>query len=67
MECNSEKGERPAEEFVRGLYRERSLTSKELKNRLRALDALAEGKLRPELPSEGVQGAQAGLPVPPAN
>jgi 5-methylcytosine-specific restriction endonuclease McrA len=53
MECNSEKGERPAEEFLRGLYRERRLTAKELKNRLRAHDALVAGKLRPEMPSEG--------------
>jgi 5-methylcytosine-specific restriction endonuclease McrA len=59
MECNSEKGERLAEEFVRGLYRERSLTAAELKNRLRALDALAAGKLRPTIPSEGGPGSQA--------
>jgi hypothetical protein len=58
MECNSQKGERSAEEFVRSLYRERSLTAAELKNRLRALDALAAGKLRPALPSEGGPGSQ---------
>jgi hypothetical protein len=58
MECNSEKGERPAEEFVRGLYRERSMTAAELKNRLRALDALAAGKLRPTIPSVGGLGSQ---------
>jgi hypothetical protein len=58
MECNSQKGERPAEEFVRSLYRERSLTAAELKDRLRALDALAAGKLRPVLPSQGEQGSQ---------
>ena len=51
MECNSQKGERPAEEFVRSLYRERSLTAAELKNRLGALDALAAGKLRPTIPN----------------
>ncbi len=53
MECNSEKGERPAEEFVRGLYRGRRLTAAELKNRLSGLDALAAGKLRPMLPRQG--------------
>ncbi len=59
MECNSEKGERSAEEFVRSLYRERSLTAVELKNRLRALDTLAAGKLRPTIPSAGGPGSQA--------
>ncbi len=59
MECNSQKGERPAEEFVRSLYRERSLTAAELKNRLRALELLASGKLRPARPSEGGPGSQA--------
>lgn len=58
MECNSQKGERPAEEFLRCLYRERSLTAAELKNRLRALDALAAGKLRPALPSQGGRESQ---------
>ena len=47
LECNSQKGERPAEDFVRWLYRERRLTATELAGRLRALDALAAGKLRP--------------------
>jgi hypothetical protein len=51
MECNSAKGERSAEEFVHSLYRERSMTAAELKNRLRALDALAAGKLRPTIPN----------------
>jgi 5-methylcytosine-specific restriction endonuclease McrA len=47
LECNSQKGERPAEDFLRSLYRERRLTAAELAARLRALDALAAGKLRP--------------------
>ena len=59
MECNSEKGERSAEEFVRSLFRERSLTAAELKNRLRALDTLAAGNLRPTIPSAGGPGSQA--------
>jgi 5-methylcytosine-specific restriction endonuclease McrA len=49
MECNSQKGEEPAEDFLRRLYRERRLNETELASRLRALDALASGKLRPSL------------------
>ena len=52
MECNSQKGERPAEDFLRSLYRERRLTAAELAGRLRALDDLARGKMRPTLQSE---------------
>jgi 5-methylcytosine-specific restriction endonuclease McrA len=50
MECNVQKGEKPADDFLRRLYRERRLTAAELAGRLRALDALASGKLRPLLP-----------------
>jgi 5-methylcytosine-specific restriction endonuclease McrA len=49
LECNSHKGERRAEDFLRDLYRERRLTAVELSARLRALDALASGKLPPLL------------------
>jgi len=48
LECNTNKGERPAEDFLRGLYRERRLSTADLTDRLRALEALAAGKLRPE-------------------
>ena len=51
MECNSQKGEKPADDFLRRLYRDRRLTAAELAARLRALDALASGKLRPSLAS----------------
>jgi HNH endonuclease len=47
LECNSLKGERPAADFLRWLYRQRRITSAELNARLRALDALASGKLPP--------------------
>jgi hypothetical protein len=47
LECNSLKGERPAADFLRCLYRQRCLTASELNARLRALDALASGKLPP--------------------
>ncbi len=50
LECNSQKGQRSAEEFLRGLYRERRLSDAELSGRLRALDDLAAGKLIPPLP-----------------
>ena len=48
-ECNSQKGETAAEDFLRTLYRLRRLTSAELEGRLRALEALAAGELRPIL------------------
>src|SRR5438309_4038791 len=53
MECNTQKGETAAADFLRRLYRERRLTAAELAARLRALDALASGKLRPSLPGYG--------------
>ncbi len=49
MECNTQKGETAAADFLRRLYRERRLTASELAARLRALDALTSGKLRPSL------------------
>jgi 5-methylcytosine-specific restriction endonuclease McrA len=49
LQCNSQKGERSAIDFLRRLYRERRLSDAELADRLRALDALAAGKLRPPL------------------
>jgi hypothetical protein len=45
------KREKAAENFLRRLYRERRLTAVELSGRLRALDDLASGKLRPLLPA----------------
>lgn len=58
LECNSRKGERPAEDFLRWLYRERRVTAAELAGRVRALDALASGKLRPAVPGESKEGAK---------
>jgi hypothetical protein len=49
VECNSQKSERLARDFLRWLYREQRLTTAELAGRLRALDDLAAGKLRPLL------------------
>jgi 5-methylcytosine-specific restriction endonuclease McrA len=53
MECNSQKGESRAEDFLRWLYRERRLTAGELAGRQRALDALSAGKLRPKVQDQG--------------
>jgi hypothetical protein len=53
IECNSQKGEKPADDFLRWLYREGHLNAAELAARLRALEALASGKLRPDLPENG--------------
>jgi hypothetical protein len=47
MECNTRKGDRPAPDFLRTLYRQGRLTPAELDGRLRALKDLAAGKLRP--------------------
>ena len=47
LECNSRKGDRPAPDFLRTLYRQGRLTPAELDGRLRALKDLAAGKLRP--------------------
>ena len=48
-ECNSQKGEEQAGDFFRRLYREGRLTAEELAARLRQLEALAAGELRPDL------------------
>jgi len=47
LECNSLKGERSAPDFLRWLFRDRRLTASEMHAGLRALDALAAGKLPP--------------------
>jgi hypothetical protein len=58
VDCNSKKGERSAEEFFRSLYREHRLSDAELSGRLRALDDLAAGKLRPPLPGLEAAGTE---------
>jgi len=49
QDCNARKGARQAGDFLCELYRERRLTSSQLTGRLRGLEALASGKLRPEI------------------
>ena len=51
LDCNPQKSNRPAEDFLRELYREGRLSAKDLSARLRALQDLAAGKLRPKLSS----------------
>jgi 5-methylcytosine-specific restriction endonuclease McrA len=60
-ECNSQKGERRAEDFLRWLWREGRLSAGELSGRLRALARLAAGKLRPPL-RRSARSAQPALP-----
>jgi hypothetical protein len=50
-DCNTQKGPCRADDFLRSLFRDRKLTDRELAGRLRALDALAAGKLPPPLPN----------------
>ncbi len=52
VECNSQKGETAAKDFLRLLYRDGRLTASELTGRRRAVEALAAGKLRPALHSQ---------------
>lgn len=49
VECNSQKGERTAEDFLRKLFRLRRLNPREFNNRLNALNGLADGKRKPDL------------------
>ena len=46
-QCNWQKKDQPAPDFLRELFRDGRLSHKELTGRLRALQALAAGKLRP--------------------
>jgi len=49
LDCNSQKRDHAAADFLRRLYREGRLSAKELSARLRAVQALAAGKLRPQV------------------
>jgi hypothetical protein len=50
-ECNLQKGERRAKDYLRWLCREGRLSADELRARFQALARLAAGKLRPPLPA----------------
>ena len=62
LQCNSQKRDRSAADFLRWLYRERRLTAAELAARLRALDALASGKLPPPLAASANPLPRKGRP-----
>jgi len=47
MDCNGQKRAQAAPDFLRRLYREGRLSQEDLNGRLRGLEALAAGKLRP--------------------
>ena len=47
LSCNNRKGEVPAEEFLRTLYRESVLSAQDFEARIAALQALREGRLQP--------------------
>jgi len=51
LNCNSRKSDLPAADFLRQLFREGRLSAKDLSGRLRALQDLSAGKLRPKLSS----------------
>ncbi len=60
-ECNSQKGEQRAEDFLRWLCREGRLSTDELRGRFLAMAKLAAGKLRPSR-LRGARSAQPALP-----
>jgi hypothetical protein len=57
-ECNSQKGEQRAEDYLRWLWREGRLSAGELSGRFRALARLAAGKLRPRLENRKLEKGQ---------
>ncbi len=50
-QCNNRKNDVPADEFLRGLYRDGFLEAAELQERLSQLDRLRRGELKPEIPA----------------
>ena len=51
VECNSMKRGRTGKDFIRSMYREGRISAAQLAARVRVLDALAAGRLRPSLAS----------------
>src|SRR5260370_4240297 len=60
MGCNSDKRGHSAEDFLRRLYREGSLSKKDFDERLRALQVLKSAKRRPHVLSEEHEGSRPG-------
>jgi hypothetical protein len=63
MGCNSEKRGHAAADFLRRLYREGRLSKEDLSERLLAVQAIAAGKLRPQVLSEKSAGIFVGAKV----
>lgn len=59
-ECNAQKCDWSAEDFLRWLYREGRLGASELKERLSAVKKLADGRLRPRIADATSRKAGAG-------
>ncbi len=57
-DCNSRKAEQKAEDFLRWLFREGRLKSGELKERLRALEKMMAGKMKPVVREGGRRGSK---------
>jgi 5-methylcytosine-specific restriction endonuclease McrA len=60
MDCNGQKRAQAAPDFLRRLYREGRLSQEDLSGRLRALEELAAGKLRPQVLSGEDGGSRKG-------
>lgn len=58
--CNWQKKDLATEDFLRRLYRDGRLSAKDLRARLRAVQALASGRLRPQVFSGENAGNQGG-------
>jgi len=63
LNCNSRKSDLPAADFLRQLFREGRLSAKDLSARLLAVQALAGGKLRPQVFREQNAGSKSRIPV----
>ena len=63
LDCNPRKKDLPAEDFLRRLFREGRLSAKDLTARLLAVQAIAAGKLRPQVLSEKDAGIFVGAKV----
>jgi predicted DNA-binding transcriptional regulator len=62
INCNSRKSDLPAADFLRQLFREGRLSAKDLSDRLRAVQDLAAGKLRPRVfREENTANERSGL------
>ena len=62
LDCNSQKRDHAAADFLRQLYREGRLSARELSERLRAVQALGAGKLRPDVfHDENAGSTRSGL------